>query len=306
MIRPMLCATVLMATLVGQSPAQDVPLVQSTELEKVGLTPPTVLSQGYEASSDDQLTSNIIGQVVFGSAGRDAAEIGPITDLVLTAANAVSAAVIDVGSIVGEGRKLVAVDFSQLQRVKASDGSFRYVMSTSTDAMAAAPTFIWGDSEAAIGPALTPEQEAAQMVDGDPNTLAVDPTTTTDQPQSEANISTSIDGVQMTPMDVNTLNPDQLYGIAVYGIDQQIGTVNSVVSNRDGTIDAIVVDVGGFLGLGAKPVAVGTDNINVSMDVNDTRYVFLNTTKAQLEAQKAYDPASYEADRINQRMVIEP
>ncbi|WDR04198.1 PRC-barrel domain-containing protein [Devosia algicola] len=308
MIRQLLGATVLIASLAGLSLAQEAPIATSTELEKVGLTPPTVVSQGYEAQPDDQLTSVIVGQTVYNSAGRDAQELGTITDLVLSSGNTVSAAVIDVGKFVGEDSKLVAVDFSQLQLVTSSDGGLRYVASTSQDAMTAAPTFIWADSEAAIGSSMTPEQEASQMVDGDPNATAVDPTITTDQPETEGNIGTSnnVDGAKPTPTDIATMNPDQLYGIAVYGIDQQIGTVNNVVSNPDGTIDAIIVDVGGFLGLGAKPVAVGVDNMNVSMDVNDTRYVFLNTTKAQLEAQTAYDPASYEADRTNQRMVIAP
>lgn len=72
------------------------------------------------------------------------------------------------------------------------------------------------------------------------------------------------------------------------------------------SFDAVIVDVGGFLGLGAKPVAVGFDNLAFSADTFGNRYLFINASREELEAQTAYDPATYEAERETQRMVITP
>ncbi|MNY75956.1 hypothetical protein D3C86_2153880 [compost metagenome] len=68
----------------------------------------------------------------------------------------------------------------------------------------------------------------------------------------------------------------------------------------------MIVDVGGFLGLGAKPVAVGYDNLIFSTDTLGNRYLFLNASREQLENQPAYDPTTYNAEREAQRMVITP
>ncbi|MEO5807577.1 PRC-barrel domain-containing protein [Devosia sp.] len=283
--------------------AQDVIApAEQTELEKAGLVPPVVLSQGYEAHVDDRIATRIIGQKVYSSAATDAEVIGTVGDLVIAPDRTISAAVIDVGGFLGVGQKSVAVDFAQLQWVKDAEGKPRFVMTTTADALKAAPAFIWADSEEETGAAMTPAQEAAQLAPGDPNATATDPNQTTDQPSATA----PLDRSKLTSLDTAGVSATELPGIAVYGVDEQIGSVNSVLTNKDGTIDALVVDVGGFLGLGAKPVAVGYENLKFSTDVNDTRYFFINATREQLEAQPPYDPATYESDRANQRLVIAP
>lgn len=303
MKRPLIVAGALIALLAAPAYAQQTPAAPQTELEKAGLVPPTVMSEGYQTHSDDRLTSRIVGQQVYSSAGTDAETIGKIGDLVITPQGQISAAVIEVGGFLGVGEKLVAVNYSDLLWVKASDGTSRFVMTTTAEALKAAPAFIWADSEEVTGAAMTPAEEADQMVQGDPNAVASDPDATTDQPDV---VAAPIDRTTLTDVDGTTLTPDQLAGTAVYGIDSQIGTISDVIMDADGKVDALIVDVGGFLGIGAKPVAVGFEGLKFSTDVNDTRYLFLNATKEQLEAQTAFDPATYEADRTNQRMVIAP
>jgi hypothetical protein len=49
----------------------------------------------------------------------------------------------------------------------------------------------------------------------------------------------------------------KLVGVAIYGPDNKsIGSVNDVVIGKDGALKAVVIGVGGFLGVGAKNVAV--------------------------------------------------
>ncbi len=294
-------AVLLIAPTFGQAAAP------ATELEQSGLTPPTVLSQGYAASGQDVLVTRLLGETVFSSIDDTAEEIGTITDMVVTSGLGISAVVVSVGGFLGVGEKDVAVDFAQLEWAQRDDGSRRWVLATTADALAAAPPFAWTDSEALTGEtALTPEEEEDQLVEGDPNATDVDPALTTDQAERPT-ISTPVDRTGFSEFDETGLSAEDLRGIGVYGInDELIGTIGDVVANPDGTFDAIIVDVGGFLGLGAKPVAVGYDNLVFSADTFGNRYLFLNTTREQLENQPTYDPATYADQQESQRMEISP
>jgi hypothetical protein len=303
MLRPLITASALALLLASPTAAQNTP----TELEQSGLTPPTVLSEGYSTGGEDVLVTGLLGATVYSSIDATAEEIGTITDMVVTSGLGITAVVVSVGGFLGVGEKDVAVDFAQLEWVVQEDGSHRWVLATTAEALSDAPAFIWSDSEAVTGePALTPAEEEEQLVDGDPNAADVDPALTTDGAERPA-ISTPIDASGFSEFDETGLAAEDLRGIGVYGInDEQIGAIGDVITNADGSFDAVIVDVGGFLGLGAKPVAVGFDNLVFSADTFGNRYLFLNTTREQLEAQPAYDPASYTDARDSQRMVITP
>lgn len=306
MLRPLFTAPALVLLLVGPALGQAAPSAL-TELEQSGLTPPTVLSEGYATGGEDVLVTRLLGETVFSAVDDTAEEIGTITDMVVTSGIGISAVVISVGGFLGVGEKDVAVDFSQLEWQARDDGSRRWVLATTVEALSTAPAFIWSDSEEVTGePALTPQEEEDQLVDGDPNAAPVDPSLTTDQPE-RPQISTPVDRTGFSEFDESGLSADDLRGIGVYGInDEQIGTIGDIISNPDGSFDAVIVDVGGFLGIGAKPVAVGFDNLSFSADTFGNRYLFLNATREQLETQPPYDPATYADQRDSQRMVITP
>ncbi|SEQ11800.1 PRC-barrel domain-containing protein [Devosia sp. YR412] len=308
MLRPILTASALTLLLASASLAQAPVIAPApTELQQSGLTPPTLMSQGYATGGEDVLVTQLLGQTVFSSTADDAEEIGTINDMVVTSGQGISAVVISVGGFLGVGEKDVAVDFAQLVWAARDDGSRRWVLETTAETLTEAPAFIWGDSEETTGePALTTQEEEDQLVDGDPNAAPVDPALTTDQP-NRTPITTPVDRSSFSDFDESELTADDLRGIGVYGInDEQIGTIGDIVTNADGSFDAVIVDVGGFLGLGAKPVAVGFDNLSFSSDTFGNRYLFINASREQLETQPAFDPATYDADRAAQRMVIMP
>ena len=68
----------------------------------------------------------------------------------------------------------------------------------------------------------------------------------------------------------------------------------------DGKVDAIVLDVGGFLGVGEKQVAVGMDKLAFMTDKDGNKYLYTTFTKDQLEAQATYDPATFAQQRDKQ------
>lgn len=82
----------------------------------------------------------------------------------------------------------------------------------------------------------------------------------------------------LTTADVESAN--------VYGrSDETIGSISSLMVATDGKITDAVVDVGGFLGLGAHSVVLPFSELTVLRETNgsDVR-VHLDTTKEQLEA----------------------
>lgn len=267
-------AIYLSALLLALPAWAQAPLV--TELEQSGLKPPTVLSEGYAMGDADMLVTQMLGSQVFASSEDNASAIGTITDLVVTPGLGLQAAVIDIADFPGVENKRVAVDFNQLEWAARPDGTRHWVLVTTPETLQTAPAFSMT--------ATPPETEPAEV---------------TSTPRAEFSEPASVAKDEIAPRD--------LQGMGVYGLDDQlIGTISDVLTFPDGSIDAVVVDVGGFLGLGAKPVAVGYDDPLFTTDVFGNRYLFLNTTRGELEAQPPYDANSYAGERERQRMVVLP
>ena len=85
------------------------------------------------------------------------------------------------------------------------------------------------------------------------------------------------------------IQPDQIraskmIGSTVYDVqNRKIGKVEDLVLNKDGTVSAVVVDVGAFLGMGGKNVAVRPSDIKT----NNNRLT-LDLSKEQLQRMASY------------------
>ena len=90
----------------------------------------------------------------------------------------------------------------------------------------------------------------------------------------------------------------KLIGASVYGPDNaSIGEISDLIVGTDGKISAVVVGVGGFLGVGQKNVALPFENISVTRkpDSASIDKIKVSYTKDQLKnAPKFayYEPAS--------------
>lgn len=62
---------------------------------------------------------------------------------------------------------------------------------------------------------------------------------------------------------------------------ESIGSINDLVIDEDGQVTAAVLAVGGFLGFGAKSVAVAIDELDVRYDGQE---VVLDASREELEA----------------------
>ena len=70
-------------------------------------------------------------------------------------------------------------------------------------------------------------------------------------------------------------------------------------------MDVDRLDVGGFLGMGEKPVAIGFDKLAFMADKDGKKYLYTQFTKEQLEAQPAYDKGTYTEKRDEQRLIVQ-
>jgi len=75
----------------------------------------------------------------------------------------------------------------------------------------------------------------------------------TRMPSSTTPITGTFQSVQAN----NQWMASQLIGLAVYGPSKEkIGTINDLVIDQSGSVQAAVIGIGGFLGIGTKDIAV--------------------------------------------------
>src|SRR3954447_21823762 len=78
-----------------------------------------------------------------------------------------------------------------------------------------------------------------------------------------------------------------LLGVDVSNGQDTIGEVSDLVVTEDGRVEAIVVGVGGFLGIGQKRVALAWDSIKLT-EQDGGRVILVSATREQLEGMPTY------------------
>ena len=68
------------------------------------------------------------------------------------------------------------------------------------------------------------------------------------------------------------------------GNGDSLGDINDLLLAKDGTADAVILGVGGFLGIGEKAVAVAFNDIQPQTDENGHVKLTLQATKDDLDA----------------------
>ena len=94
------------------------------------------------------------------------------------------------------------------------------------------------------------------------------------------------DTLTAIPSDAYTVS--NIYKQDVYDDkENKIGDVNDVLLDKDGRISAVIIGVGGFLGVGEKDVAVPFNALKMA-EKNGDQYLVMNTTKEALESAPGY------------------
>ena len=137
-------------------------------------------------------------------------------------------------------------------------------------------------------PAATPPAATAPAPKADTTMKPSTGTTMTTAP-------TSAGAVQI----VNSQRQDQwlaskFEGTDVIGAnDEKIGDVSDILFDKTGKVDAIIVSVGGFLGMGAKDIALSPGSFEViygDKTKNEVDKLRITMTKDQLKQAAAFEP----------------
>jgi hypothetical protein len=90
--------------------------------------------------------------------------------------------------------------------------------------------------------------------------------------------------------------------------DENLGDINDILIGTDGGVRAVVVGVGGFLGIGEKDVAVSFASIEPRTDADGNVELYINATQEQLEAAPEFQTlADIRAEQqANQPPVTDP
>jgi len=96
--------------------------------------------------------------------------------------------------------------------------------------------------------------------------------------------------VTVTQLQPGQIRATQMDGATVYDPqNQKIGDIKDIILDKEGKVAAVVLDVGAFLGIGGKYVAVGMNDLKVTEDSNNRPRFAIEMTKDQLKAAQAYD-----------------
>ncbi|WP_264212509.1 PRC-barrel domain-containing protein [Leisingera thetidis] len=180
------------------------------------------------------------------------------------------------------------------------------LLSTSLIAAAAMPAFagteadLSGSAEAGVQletPAAEASGEASAMGEAKAETAPLQPETEElmdDAANAADSISDAIDpdadAPVMEPLGEVELTADALTGARTYDAnDEHIGEVSQVIVNTSGGVEAVIIDVGGFLGIGEKPVELSMGDLDVRKLEGDIR-VTTHLTREQMEALPDYQP----------------
>jgi sporulation protein YlmC with PRC-barrel domain len=279
--------------------------------------------------AEGNLASNIMGESVYNGTADDAQKIGDVKDIVLAKDGKAESLVIGVGGFLGIGTKNVTYDFAKAKWAE-KNGDRWLVAETTKEELQAQPDFdrkaydpapgsttAANNAPAATTPAVVssdttsdkgakPAEPAKSTAETKPAAPA--PATAENKPAdtnaTDETKTASIDKSTLTEMPMGDIRGDDLKGTTVYGAnDEKIGEIGDVVL-KDNKPDAVIVDVGGFLGIGAKEVAVGMDHLKFMTDKDGKKYLYTNFSKEQLEKQTAYDKGSYAQKRDQQRLIL--
>ncbi len=214
-------------------------------------------------------------------------DIGEVNDIILGRDGTVDAVLVDIGGFLGMGERQVAVDMAALRVVQddATDADDWFlVLQTDRATLEGAPEYVI--------PGMATDAAAST----DP--AAADPAATdaasTDPAATAATDGMAAEGAMTLPegyaaVDQTALTAELLTGADVRdSTDASIAEVQDLVLTTEGQVTDVVLDVGGFLGIGAKRVAIPMDRLTVAQGEGGAVRLWVNMTKQELEALPEY------------------
>lgn len=234
-------------------------------------------------------------------------EVGKVDDLILARDGRVAAVLVEVGGFLGIGSHQVAVNMGAIRFVPngtTTDNASDYflVMDTPRNALEAAPAYdrsaTSSGQAAMIGTDSHPTEArttiaAANGTDDGLPTHRADMASTGAGTAHEGGTAAAApgnhapvmrDGFVLLPPE--TMTSGMLTGATVYDVDDNsIGSVSDLLIGSDDRLEAVIVNMGGFLGIGSKPVALMIPDLDILRSANgDEVRIYVSLSRDELEA----------------------
>jgi sporulation protein YlmC with PRC-barrel domain len=121
------------------------------------------------------------------------------------------------------------------------------------------------------------------------SSLALAQTTTAPAPQAPPAARTQ-DGQPMWYLhQADEMRASKLIGTNVLNAaNETVGSINEIVLDKDGRVAAVIIGVGGFLGIGEREVAVNFNSIRKARDKSNNLVLTMDATKESLKAAPAW------------------
>lgn len=244
-------------------------------------------------------------------------DIGEINDVLLTRDGEVEAVLVDIGGFLGIGERQIAVNMDAVEFVAddatAEDESdFFLVLNSNRVELEEAPEYDWSrqamiDAPAAGEEMPTEEADVTTQAQADAEMTTEAPVeeemTAADEPVNEdgdvlpevaeapsIDVDTDATVEGMVAVDATQMASEELSGAPVYDLTKEhIGEIAELIIGENNTVSGAVIDVGGFLGIGEKPVALELSQLNVMRNNDNSEIqVHVNMTMEQLKAMEEY------------------
>lgn len=236
----------------------------------------------------------LIGKNVKDANGDD---VGEIESVMVDKNGKVQSVIMDVSSWL-QTQKLVNVPWGDL---KMDENNDVIVTSLTKDQATALATYKYSD-EALRGSVLTDKGQRYTAQSGTPGTPGVngqpgqnDPTytgsstATTTGTNNNASALSRLTGDEAVTNTDGSVNMSQLLGLDVRnGQNENIGEVGEVILDKGGQVKGVVIDVGGFLGVGARPVFLGWNDIRLTQMSGKT-VAMVEMSKDRLQNMPEYN-----------------
>lgn len=218
------------------------------------------------AEQDQVLTSRIVGKEIYDGPGSNAKRIGVVEDVVVSTNGRALAALTTYGGVVGIGDKTIAISFGILDWRIDERGERRLIAALQPDQLAA-------------GPAFSRRFLEFETINWKKRVTK--------------------------PLKDSGLSITAILDMPVHGAEgRYIGAVAEVELGKNGSVEALLVDVGGFFGLGATPVALAYDTLTVSRVYPnaDWQTIDAGLTEAELERLAKRIRTEAEEDQATHRV----
>lgn len=229
------------------------------------------------------------------SAKDDWDDIGEIDDIVLNEDGQVKAVIVGVGGFLGIGERDVAVKMSSLNMVREKDDDDDYflVINADKDRLMNAPAY--GRTTAS---AMDQKTHSQMKAESDEDKAAAERATADDTKMAAKDADRheqkmtrpTVEREGYSDATAKDMTAEMLQGATVYDANkEEVGEIEKLVIGDNGQIDRVVIDVGGFLGVGERPVAFQMDELQfLREDDGDDVVVIVDAKKSDLEAKPTY------------------